>query len=60
MHNARKINNDLFYVGASDRHLALFESIYPIPEGVSYNSYLIKDTKNVLCDPVAKSILFHF
>lgn len=60
MHNVRKINNDLFYVGASDRHLALFESIYPIPEGVSYNSYLIKDTKNVLFDTVDKSCLLQF
>ena len=38
MQNIRKISQDLVYVGASDRKLALFENIYPIPRGVSYNS----------------------
>ena len=42
MENTRKITDDLFYVGASDRTLALFESVYPVAKGVSYNSYLLK------------------
>ena len=50
MHNTRKINNDLHYVGASNRKLALFENVYPIPNGVSYNSYLLMDEKPVLLD----------
>ena len=50
MHNTRQINNDLHYVGASDRKLALFENVYPIPRGVSYNSYLLLDEKTVLLD----------
>ena len=50
MQNIRKINNDLFYVGASDRTLALFENIYPIPRGVSYNSYVLLDEQTVLLD----------
>ena len=48
----RKITDDLLFVGASDRRLALFESAYPVPEGVSYNAYLLRDEKNVLFDTV--------
>lgn len=50
MQNIRKITNDLYYVGANDRRLALFENIYPIARGVSYNSYVMRDEKNVLLD----------
>jgi flavorubredoxin len=50
MHNIQPINNDLIYVGVSDRRTALFENIYPIPRGVSYNSYLLLDEKTVLLD----------
>ena len=50
MQNSRQINKDLHYVGASDRKLALFENIYPIPRGVSYNSYVLLDEKTVLFD----------
>ena len=38
MQNTYKISNDLVYVGVSDRRTALFENVYPIPRGVSYNS----------------------
>lgn len=55
MHNIRKITDDLFYIGCSDRKLALFESAYKVPDGVSYNSYLLKDEKTVLFDTVDKS-----
>ncbi|HPF87938.1 MAG TPA: FprA family A-type flavoprotein [Candidatus Limiplasma sp.] len=50
MHCARKITDDLYYVGASDRRLNKFENLYPIPTGIAYNSYLIKDEKTVLLD----------
>ena len=50
MQNIQHIGNDLIYVGASDRRLALFENVYPIPRGVSYNSYVMLDDKNVLFD----------
>ena len=50
MHNIQPINNDLIYVGVSDRRTALFENVYPIPRGVSYNSYLLRDEKTVLMD----------
>ncbi len=55
MHNIRKITDDLIYIGCSDRKLALFESAYKVPDGVSYNSYLLKDEKTVLFDTVDKS-----
>ena len=41
MHDIRKITGDLYWVGANDRRLALFENSYPIPRGVSYNAYLL-------------------
>ena len=54
MQNIRKITEDLFYIGCSDRRIQLFESAYPVPDGVSYNSYLLKDDKTVLFDTVDK------
>lgn len=50
MQNARKISQDLYWVGGSDRRIALFENAYPVPRGVSYNSYLLLDEKTVLFD----------
>ena len=55
MFNIRNITEDLIYLGCSDRRLALFESAYPVKDGVSYNSYLLKDEKTVLFDTVDKS-----
>lgn len=54
MYNIRKITKDLFYIGCSDRKLGLFESAYPVKDGMSYNSYLLKDEKTVLFDTVDK------
>ena len=48
MYNIQKINQDWTFVGANTRRLKLFENIYPIPRGVSYNSYLLTDDKTVL------------
>ena len=56
MYNYRKITNDLYYIGASDRRLNLFENVYPLSNGVSYNSYLLIDEKTVLFDTVDKSV----
>ena len=50
MHCVRKVLDDLYWVGANDHRLALFENIHPIPRGVSYNSYLLLDEKTVLFD----------
>ena len=60
MHNIRKITEDVIYVGASDRRLALFENVYPIERGVSYNSYLVIDEKTVLLDTVDHSVSREF
>lgn len=48
----RKITDDLYYVGADDHRLALFENIHPLYHGVSYNSYLLMDESTVLFDTV--------
>ena len=40
--------DDLYWVGANDRRLAMFEGVYSVPDGVSYNSYLLLDEKTVL------------
>lgn len=46
----------MIWVGAGDRRLALFENIFPVPRGVSYNSYLLLDEKTVLFDSVDQSV----
>lgn len=56
MFSIRKINQDITYVGADDRRLELFENMFPIPRGVSYNSYLIEDEKTALLDTVDASV----
>ena len=60
MFNIRNITKDLIYLGCSDRRLALFESAYPVKDGVSYNSYLLKDEKTVLFDTVDKACAEQF
>ena len=60
MHNIRKITEDLFWLGASDRRLALFENVYPLPLGVSYNAYLLCDEKTVLLDTVDSAVSGQF
>lgn len=56
MYCTRKITDDLTWIGANDRRLKLFEGVYEVPTGVSYNSYLLCDEKTVLFDTVDKSV----
>ena len=56
MHNIKKITKNLTWVGANDRRLAMFEGVYSVPKGVSYNSYLLQDERTVLFDTVDKSV----
>jgi len=56
MHCFRKVKDDLIFIGANDRRLALFEHAYPLPYGVSYNSYLLLDEKTAIFDCVDKSV----
>lgn len=52
MHIVREITDNLYWIGANDHRLTLFENIHPIPEGVSYNAYVLLDKKTVLFDTV--------
>lgn len=56
MYCVRKIQNNLTWIGGNDRRLALFENVYPIPRGVSYNSYILQDEKTVIFDCVDKAV----
>lgn len=56
MYCTKNIASDLVWVGANDRRLAMFEGVYSVPAGVSYNSYLLKDEKTVLFDTVDKAV----
>src|SRR5215469_200507 len=60
MHCTKKITDDLTWVGANDRRLAMFEGVYSVPAGVSYNSYLLLDEKTVLFDTVDKAVFPRF
>lgn len=56
MYCTKTILNDLIWVGADDRRLSCFEGVYGVPDGVSYNSYLLLDEKTVLFDTVDKAV----
>ena len=60
MHCTKDITSDLIWLGGSDRQLALFENVYPIPRGVSYNAYLLRDEKTALLDTVDSAIADRF
>ena len=60
MYNYKKLTEDLYWVGANDRRLAMFEGVYSVPDGVSYNSYLLMDEKTVLLDTVDKAVAGRF
>lgn len=46
------ISDDIIYIGADDKDIGLFESQYIVPNGISYNSYVIKDEKIVVMDTI--------
>lgn len=50
----KQLNNNIFYLGVNDQSTLLFEALWPIPQGISYNCYLINDEKTVLIDTVKK------
>ena len=55
-----KITEKIHYVGVNDRQKALFEGLWPLPNGVSYNSYIISDTKVCLVDTVEVTFFSQF
>ena len=56
MYCTKKITDDLTWVGGNDRRLAMFEGVYSVPDGVSYNSYLLMDDTTVLFDTVDSAV----
>ena len=56
MYCTRKVLDDLIWVGADDRRLACFEGVYGVPDGVSYNSYVMLDEKTAIFDTVDKAV----
>ena len=56
MHRVNLAEN-IFYLGFNDRRTHLFENLWPIPYGVSYNSYLIVDEKIALIDTVERTFI---
>ena len=60
MYCVRKVNEDYTWIGADSRRLAVFEGVFGVPEGVSYNSYLLLDEKTVLFDTVDAQVIRQF
>ncbi|CAB1252728.1 FprA family A-type flavoprotein [Clostridium sp. MT-14] len=60
MYCVRKVDKDIYWVGGNDNRLALFENVHPIPEGISYNSYMLLDEKTVLFDTVDWAVCRQF
>lgn len=50
------VTNSIFYIGADDKDIRLFEGQYEVPNGMAYNSYLIKDEKNVVLDTIDRKV----
>jgi len=60
VHCVKKIKENLYWVGANDRRLAMFEGVYSVAGGVSYNSYLLTDDKTILFDTADKAVQHRF
>jgi flavorubredoxin len=60
MINIQPITNDITWIGASDRRISRFENLFPLTNGVSYNSYLLKDEKTVLFDTADLTVARQF
>ena len=55
-----EITNKIYYVGVNDRNKHRFEGLWPLPNGVSYNSYIIDDEKVALVDTVEVDFFTQF
>ena len=60
MYSVREVTENLWWVGANDHRTHLFENIHPIPQGVSYNAYVLLDKETVLFDTVDWSVFRQF
>lgn len=60
MYNIREVQKDIWWLGASDRRLQLFENAYVTPDGMSYNNFLILDDKTCLLDGIDEAVSAQF
>lgn len=60
MYNVREVKEDIYWLGAQDRRIQLFENIYPVPNGMSYNNYIILDEKTCLMDGIDDAVANQF
>ncbi len=60
MYCVKELRKDLYWVGATDRKISLFENMYPVPDGMSYDSYLFTGEKTVLVDTADKAVARQF
>ncbi|MBQ7636584.1 MAG: FprA family A-type flavoprotein [Lachnospiraceae bacterium] len=60
MYNVRNVAEGIYWLGASDRRLELFENAYPVPNGMSYNNYVIIDDKTCLVDGIDDAVTRQF
>ena len=60
MYFYENLSDDLIRIGVNDRRISRFENMYPIPNGISYNSYLIKGETNTLFDTVDPCFIEQF
>lgn len=60
MHNVCKVAEDTWWLGANDRRIQLFENTYPVPDGMSYDNYVIMDEKTCLMDGVDEAVMPQF
>ncbi|MDO5015069.1 MAG: FprA family A-type flavoprotein [Clostridia bacterium] len=56
MYNIKNVTEDTFWIGVEDKKIGLFENVFPVPDGISYNSYFVDDEKTVLIDTSDKAI----
>ena len=56
MYCTRNVTDRIVWIGGNDRRIALFENVYPIPAGVSYNAYFIDDEKTLVMDTVDHAV----
>ena len=57
MYTEVKLSEDIYYIGVNDRRTALFENMWPLDRGISYNSYLLKGDKVAIVDTIEASFL---
>ena len=56
MYNYIKITNDVYFIGGNDRRISIFEGTYPVPYGMSYNSYFVDGEETLVLDTVDKAV----